>query len=469
MSNPPLVSKSLPILGHLREFQRNRWELLMRGFEEAGPVFSLKLGPRNIAVVADPELAGQYFKETDKSLNLARAQGFFRKAVGDVGFVIDHESYLNERPTLYAPFSRKKMLRYFDVFNNAVQSWLNNLGQEGSMNLPHEIDQLTREIIVRCIMGDETHRLIGKEFLEQVHILGKNIDPMLPSWLPHPKNVRMSRARKAIVKALNPILNQRRIHPNRYDDMVQDFLDIPFKDGSRTTNEQVLSYILFMLHAGHETTSGQAAWTIIHLLQHPAYLKKVMAEITSKISPGGNLNAKRISQMRFMRWAIEETTRLCPSADLAFRITDSDFQVGGYTIPKNWTVILGVGVLQRHPSYLSNPHTYDPLRFSSERAEHRSNRYLISGFGAGIHKCPGMNFAQNEMMVISGLLFQQFELELATKEPSQIFGRGLPHPATTIVKYRRKDLSQVIPQEVQEEAAAAGCPHFQNNGTKAGE
>lgn len=460
MKTPPLISGSRPLMGHLREFKNDRFKLFTRGFEEVGPVFSLKLGPRKIAVIADPELAGQYFKETDKSLNLARAQVFFRKAIGDVGLVLDHETYINERPTLYAPFSRSKMITYLEVFNQITQSWLDSLGQTGTINLPHELDHLTRDIIVRCIMGPETHQQIGAEFLRQVNILTKNIDPMLPPRLPHPKNIRRNKARKALIKDLTPILNQRKKHPDQYNDMIQDFLNTPFKDGKTTTDEQVLSYILLLLHAGHETTAGQVAWSMIHLLQHPVYLEKVLLEVASQLPDGSGIDAKSLARMPHLKWAIDETTRLCPSADQIFRVTDSEYRVGAFSIPKNWRVILGVGVLQRHPDYVTQPSSYDPMRFSPERMEQRSSRYLLSGFGAGIHKCAGMSFAQNEMMAIIGLFLQQFELELVTKEPVQVFGMGLPHPSTTLVKYRRKETARSVSPQIKEEAVAAGCPHF---------
>jgi len=461
MQKPSFVSKALPVLGHLPEFQRNRFKLYQRGFHEFGSVFAIKLGPKKAAVIADPELAGKYFKETDKSLNLARAQAYFRKAIGDIGLVIDPESYVNERPMLYAPFTREKLLHYLEVFNYTVQLWLDQLGEEGTVDLSQEMPKVTQQVISRCILGHENHESIGKEFWTHFNTLARSLDPILPTGLPHPKNFRRARARKAIAKVLAPILKERRQHPDRYQDVLQDILTVPFKDGSKATDEQALANVMSMLLGGHESTANQTAWVIIHLLQHPNHLKKVLAELGVNLPYGQGITIKSMVQMPHLKWAIDESVRLQPSADQIFRMTDRELQMGQFIIPKNWTVILGVGILQRHPSYVSQPDAYDPLRFSHDRAEHRSHRNLICGFGGGVHKCAGMSFAQNEMMTIVGLLLQQFELELITENPVQIFGKGLAHPATTIVKYRRKDPSQVIPQEVQEEAAAAGCPHFQ--------
>ena len=49
-----------------------------------------------------------------------------------------------------------------------------------------------------------------------------------------------------------------------------------------------------------------------------------------------------------------------------------------------------------------------------------------------------MNFAKNEMAVITALLFQQFELELRSPEVHIVHGNGANHPSPVRVTYRRK-------------------------------
>lgn len=86
---------------------------------------------------------------------------------------------------------------------------------------------------------------------------------------------------------------------------------------------------------------------------------------------------------------------------------------------------------------MTRPEQYDPFRFSPERNEAK-NSFHISGFGGGIHKCTGMNFAKNEMAVLIGLLFQQFDLTLVTAEPYVQRDLGASRPSPAIIRYRRK-------------------------------
>jgi sterol 14-demethylase len=40
----------------------------------------------------------------------------------------------------------------------------------------------------------------------------------------------------------------------------------------------MVSCIIALIVAGHETTSGQASWGVLQLLQHPDYLRVVVEE-----------------------------------------------------------------------------------------------------------------------------------------------------------------------------------------------
>jgi len=112
-------------------------------------------------------------------------------------------------------------------------------------------------------------------------------------------------------------------------------------------------------------------------------------------------------------------------------------------------------IAHRLPDWFESPDTYDPLRFAPERAEDKADRFTLIGFGGGGHKCMGMNFANNEIAVITALLLQQFELELITRDPGIARGVGANKPMTAIVRYRRKQLT--APAE-RAETTAAGCP-----------
>src|SRR5437879_13408547 len=100
--------------------------------------------------------------------------------------------------------------------------------------------------------------------------------------------------------------------------------------------------------------------------------------------------------------------------------------------------MVNAGLAQRLGSLFTNPEKYDPLRYAPGREEDRQHRFSLIGFGGGTHKCAGMNFANNEMMIITALLFQQFDLELITKDPRVDYGLGAARPEKTYIRSKRK-------------------------------
>ncbi|MEM7039307.1 MAG: cytochrome P450, partial [Bacteroidota bacterium] len=97
-----------------------------------------------------------------------------------------------------------------------------------------------------------------------------------------------------------------------------------------------------------------------------------------------------------------------------------------------------------------------------ERAEHKKARGAIMTFGGGIHKCAGMNFAQNEILTITAHLFQRFEMQLVPGDENPTVERGLGacRPQETRIRFRRRKLDEFVPANIIEEALEAGCPHM---------
>jgi hypothetical protein len=74
-----------------------------------------------------------------------------------------------------------------------------------------------------------------------------------------------------------------------------------------------------------------------------------------------------------------------------------------------------------------------------------------------------MNFAKNEMAMITALFFQQFDYELLSSDIHMVTGMGANHPSEVRVRYRRKPLTELTDEATIREAAAAGCPHIRQH------
>jgi sterol 14-demethylase len=84
-----------------------------------------------------------------------------------------------------------------------------------------------------------------------------------------------------------------------------------------------------------------------------------------------------------------------------------------------------------------DPEQFDPLRFAPDRDEGK-NTFSIVGFGGGVHKCTGMNFAKNEMAVVTARFFQRYDAELLSRDIHVVTGAGANRPSEVRVRYQRK-------------------------------
>ena len=434
---PPMMS-GLPLLGKFLDFRKDRAALVQRGYETYGSIFGFKLGPQPIAALIGPELHQVFFTETDKKLAMDKPYRSLAAALGKVAFLASPETYQEQRPILYAPFTHQKMVQYIHIMQDVVQAWLDGLGESGVVDISAEISRLVQNVAGYALMGEDFQQRAGREFWEQYAVLGRSIDLTTPPDWPLPKNIRRDRAKAKMRAILAPIIAERRKNPDRYDDFLQDFVNGRLKSGQQMDDETISSLIRALMFAGHETTAGQAAWTVIELVRHPEALNRVQEEIVQHLPPGTPIEASILRQMENLVWSVREVERLHPSADILMRYASEDLEVGDYRIPSGWLVMVMAGYAHRLPSLFRDPEQFDPLRFAPGRAEDAQHRFALIGFGGGLHKCAGVNFANNEMMVVCALLLQQFEVELLDKAPRPMFGMGASRPEPTRLRYHRK-------------------------------
>jgi sterol 14-demethylase len=390
-------------------------------------------------VLVGPRYHEFFFEQTDKKLALDRAYRFIGPMFGEpVSFVAGPEAYREQRPLYGALFTSRKMATYVAIMAQEVHAWRATLGAEGTFELVTTCEQLARHIAAHAFLGADFRQRLDETFWRLFRDLLAGIDPLLPPQLPLPKFRRRDRAKRQLHILLRPLLAERRAHPAAYDDFLQTLVAARYADGRPWTDTLIISFILSLLFAGHETTAAQTSWALILLLQHPDYLGKVRAEQDALLPPGHGIDLETLRRFVHLSWALRETERLRPSSDLLLRYNAEAYELGGYYVPRGWLTLLSPLLSHQLPEVFREPTRYDPLRFAPERAEDRQHRFALVGFGGGLHKCAGMQFALHETSVIISLLLQEYDLELITPDPQPTKELRAPRPTPCWIRYRRR-------------------------------
>lgn len=172
--------------------------------------------------------------------------------------------------------------------------------------------------------------------------------------------------------------------------------------GERLSERELLHNCIFMLNAGHETTTNLIGNGLHALLTHRDQLERLQRE--PDLLPS----------------AVEELLRFESPLQLNNRLAVAPMQIGPHVIPAGTFVTLGVGAANRDPAQFPDPDRLDVGR--------KPNRHVA--FGQGDHACAGMNVARLEARVAIGEIIARFprmELSGQPERDPRIRFRGFRH------------------------------------------
>jgi len=152
------------------------------------------------------------------------------------------------------------------------------------------------------------------------------------------------------------------------------------EDGERLSELELIHNCIFLLNAGHETTTNLIG-NSVDLLSRHVDAKRDLAEHPELIGT-----------------AIEEFLRMESSNQLGNRRATVDSELGGVMVTAGSYVHLCIGAANRDPAQFPEPDRLDIRR--------SPNRHLA--FGLGIHACAGMSLARMEARIAIGKLIARF-------------------------------------------------------------
>ncbi|EFH80008.1 cytochrome P450 [Ktedonobacter racemifer] len=178
----------------------------------------------------------------------------------------------------------------------------------------------------------------------------------------------ITKAFEEISQYMSQLIAERRMHPR--DDLATG-LALGNDPAGRMDDETLISTMILLLLAGHETTVNLITNSMLTLLRHPQELQKLRD------------HPERVHLV------IEEVLRYDPPVQFATRFALTDMTLHGVTIPQGSGLRLMFAAGDRDPRCFAHPNEFDPDR--------PDNRHF--GFGNGVHYCVGAPLARIEVQV----------------------------------------------------------------------
>ena len=261
-----------------------------------------------------------------------------------------------------------------------VDELLDPLGAEGRMDLVADFAHPLPAIVIAELFGmPRTEREQLKGWSDA---LGRFVLGNVENTAHDAKYGSAARAARAMAARFHALVDEHRRAPR------DDFTQLLLRDGAHLSDDEIVHTLMFVLFAGHETTTNLIASGVLWLVRTPGLMARLRAE------PG------RIAD------AVEELLRMDGPVQMVFRLAREDVEYGGTTIRAGERVHLVLNAANRDPSVFERPNELD--------IERGRNRHV--SFGPGAHFCLGAPLARLEARVaLQGLLarFDRLELEPA--------------------------------------------------------
>jgi cytochrome P450 len=173
-------------------------------------------------------------------------------------------------------------------------------------------------------------------------------------------------------------------------------------DGERLTEKELAHNCIFLLNAGHETTTNLIGNGMHALLTHRGELERLARDPS------------------LVGTAVEELLRFESPLQLNNRVTTAEVEVGGRRLPAGTFITMGIGAANRDPAQFPDPDRLDVGR--------NPNKHVA--FGHGAHACAGMNVARLEGRIAFGRLLARYPkiaLDGTPERDRRVRFRGLRH------------------------------------------
>jgi len=200
---------------------------------------------------------------------------------------------------------------------------------------------------------------------------------------------RGNTAVKDFLAYLQTLVARRRQKPGNPERDVLTRLIQGEENGERLTETELLHNCIFLLNAGHETTTNLIGNGLVALFQHPDQKQRL------------------IKNPDLIKTAVEEMLRYESSNQLGNRMTTEPVELGGVRLDAGTSITLCIGAANRDPAQFPDPEVFDIAR--------TPNRHLA--FATGAHQCAGMALARLEGAIAISRFLARFPAYALSGKP----------------------------------------------------
>ncbi|MEJ6390807.1 cytochrome P450 [Gymnodinialimonas ulvae] len=293
------------------------------------------------------------------------------------------------RKLIAEAFTPRKLAEMERLIERIVNRLLDRVEDLGELDLIADFAMMLPTEIISFMLGvPEAYRAKLRGY--SIAILGA-LDPVVPQ-------ARMEAGNRAVEEfgaILSDLIDHRRCNPDAAGEgEVLEALIFGEYNGRRLTQEELVQNCIFLLNAGHETTTSLVGNAIATFLDHPDQHRRLLDDPS------------------LIGTAVEECLRFESPLQIGNRLAGEEIVLpSGMTLPKGTYIHTSIAGANRDPAVFDDPDRFDIAR--------KPNPHIA--FITGIHVCLGASLARMEGKIALGRFFERFP-KLAADGPRERLG-----------------------------------------------
>jgi len=423
-----LGSRGLPLIGHMREINRNPAKFHAERIDRYGQLSRMDLGPVHGVLVTHPDHLQQVFLDKDQSFSSTKGYD------GNVSFMYpgsillqDFAEHKATRRVFQAAFKRDALAGYVETMNAAVSDNSADWAEQPDFRYVTGVRHILIDVGARVFFGFEPDpdklREIEYLFNEMNHV---GLMSIMHRNIPGTNHWRGQRAKRRMEAMIRDIVLERRRNPGA--DLTSILATERDEDGEFWPVELLLPHLNVLLFAAHDTTAGATSHLMMYLARKENQELQQRFRETARSMDLSGIGLADLDGLEEMENAVMEALRLHPAVAAIMRRTTREVRLGERAIPAHTMLFNMSHWAHRSPEYWTNPDTFDPGRFSESRREHKKHAFQYLPFGGGAHKCIGMHFAIMNAKLILLHTLSKYRFEIDERYDGGVTTLPLPFP-----------------------------------------
>uniref|UniRef100_A0A0D6R5R9 sterol 22-desaturase n=1 Tax=Araucaria cunninghamii TaxID=56994 RepID=A0A0D6R5R9_ARACU len=424
-SSIPGPSLVIPFLGGAIEMVANPtkfWDDQSKAARNFGLAGNFLLG-NFIVFIRDSELCHKIFANVKPDVFHLIGHPFGKKLFGEHNLIYMFGEEHRQLRRRFAPnFTLKALGVYVAIQENDIRKHISKWIEicSSNNNKPIALRTLCRDmnletsqnVFVGPYLSEEAREQFNRDYtLFNTGLMALPID--LPGFAFYKARHAVSRLARTLAECARQ--SKKTMESGKEASCLVDFFMVDTLREIREANErgapmpahtdeiEMGGYIFDFLFAAQDASTSSLVWAITLLESHPKILEKVREEqIRIRPDLDAPIFAEQLREMKYTEMVVKEVIRFRPPATMVPHIAAVDFPITeNYIIPKG--TIVFPSLFESSFQGFTDPHKFDPERFSPCRQEDQVYKRNWLPFGAGPHQCVGQRYAVNHLMLFVAL------------------------------------------------------------------